>query len=130
MQNNEGNKMNLHRVWMCAVLCVLVVAFTGCAAFGDSRNGFVGGYSKVPITDEEVIAAAKYAVDEQSKREAEHLQLVRIRSSEQQVVAGMNYQLVLAVKKGTKERAAKATVYKDLKFHLSLTAWEWITDKP
>jgi hypothetical protein len=77
-----------------------------------------------------VVAAAKYAVKGQAKHEADTLELVAIRSSEQQVVAGMNYRMLLVVKKGTTKQTASATGYRDLKSHFSLTAWKWITHKP
>jgi cystatin-C len=111
-------------------LCVLVVSFAGYAESELSRKALPGGYSSVSTTDEEVVAAARFAVDEQTKREAGNLQLVAIRSSEQQVVAGINYRLVLVVKRGTKEQTAEATVYRDLKSRLSLTAWDWVAEKP
>jgi hypothetical protein len=123
-------KTKIYRTWACALLVLTAAFCSGCAAPKSPRNQLAGGYSEASITDEEVVAAAKYAVDEQAKRESSELHLISIRSSEQQVVAGMNYRLVLMVKKGTKEQMAKAIVYRDLKSRLSLTAWEWITDKP
>lgn len=84
-----------------------------------------GGYSAVEITDD-VKAAAEFAVQEQSKREAVVLELSEISNAERQIVAGVNYRLEIVVKGNGSERKARVVVFKDLKSHYKLTSWEWL----
>lgn len=84
-----------------------------------------GGYSAVEITDD-VKAAAEFAVQEQSKREAAVLELSEISNAERQIVAGVNYRLGIVVKGNGSERKARVVVFKDLKSHYKLTSWEWL----
>lgn len=93
----------------------------------------VGGYSKVPVTDPEVRAAAEFAISAQSKatrrlseRQPSKLELLRILRAEEQVVAGMNYRLTLRVKQGSNERIAEVVVFQALKpAKDELTSWNW-----
>lgn len=95
----------------------------------------VGGNSPVAVTQKEVVAAANFAIQEQTKEirkdpatpEAK-LSLVKIVSAEQQVVAGMNYHLKLKVKLDGKEKTAAITVWSqpwNKEAPNKLTAWAW-----
>ena len=75
-----------------------------------------GGWSKASVKDQQVIQAAKFALNAQQKaiKDAggtEKLTLLKIVAAQQQVVAGMNYQLTLKVKHGDKVRTAEARVW-------------------
>lgn len=89
-----------------------------------SRGGRLGGYASARVDDPQVKAAAEFAVREQAKTSGQPLKLVRIRSAEQQVVAGMNYRLSLDVR-DSRNRRVRAVVYRDLKNNLSLSSWRF-----
>jgi len=90
-----------------------------------------GAFESVPVTNEAVVAAAAFAVRaraEQSVRDgrAEAIMLNRIRQAEQQVVAGMNYRLLLDVAVEGRMRAAEAIVWSqpwNQESPYRLTAW-------
>ena len=98
-----------------------------------SREPMPGGYSAAPVTNEQVVAAADFAVKAQEKAmqksaPSAKLALVRIVSAQQQVVAGMNYRLRLSVKADGAEKEAEAVVWwqawrKDEPY--KLTSWDW-----
>ena len=86
------------------------------------------------MTKPEVVAAAHFAVAEQTKviqkeqKTATKLSLVTIISAEEQVVSGMNYHLTLKVKLDGKLKKAEATVWwqawnKEAPYRL--TSWKW-----
>jgi hypothetical protein len=83
-----------------------------------------GGYSPISVKNKSVIAAAKFAVLEQSKK-GKAIKLSSITTAYSQIVAGTNYQLELKVEEAGVARQATVTVYEDLKQVLSLTDWTW-----
>jgi hypothetical protein len=111
------------------LLALLVTAFPG---IGRTAVNIAGGYADVTVTDERVVAAAAFAVKAKEKtlREKKEtpsakLTLVRILGAQQQVVAGMNYRLRLAVRLNKAEKQAEAVVFRKLSGAYELTAWEW-----
>jgi hypothetical protein len=92
-----------------------------------------GGYSKVPVTDERVVAAAAFAIDTERQAlkaagEPAQLQLLSLVGAEQQVVAGMNYRLNLKVTRNGKEQLADAVVWWQAWRQpdpFRLTSWQW-----
>jgi hypothetical protein len=83
----------------------------------------VGGYSATSLKDKEVVAAAKFAITEQSK--SEKVKLVKLEKAERQVVAGMNYKLLLKVQSEGKARQAEVVVWRKLSKEYALTSWTW-----
>lgn len=81
-----------------------------------------GGYSKAAVDDAKVTAAAEFAVTEESKKGTK-ISLKSISSAETQVVAGMNYKLVIVVDEGGTEKTVEATIYEDLQQIMSVTSW-------
>jgi hypothetical protein len=83
----------------------------------------------------EVITAANFAIMEEEKvlrnnkkTESAQLSLVAILAAEEQVVAGMNYRLILKVVLDGREKIATATVWwqswnKEAPY--KLTSWDW-----
>ena len=124
------------REWMkrCVGLMAgaLLVCGAACASAADHRP-MPGGFSLAATTNEEVVAAANFAIkaqgDELKKSApAPTLSLVSIERAEQQVVAGMNYKLTLNVKHDGKARQAEATVWWQAwnrEVPYKLTAWTW-----
>lgn len=84
-----------------------------------------GGWSPVAVDDARVKLAARQAVAAQSKIDGAELTLVAIEDAQRQVVAGINYQLKLAVKKGDQRQRGNATVWGKLNGSYELTAWAW-----
>jgi hypothetical protein len=94
----------------------------------------VGVYTKASVTDEEVVAAAQFAITAQSNAiqqpEGRHraMELLRLIAAEEQVVAGKNYRLILSVKENGNRKTAEAIVWwqpwrKPNPYQL--TSWKW-----
>ena len=100
-----------------------------------AKEPTTGGWSQAEVTKPEVVAAANFAMKEEAKelqksKETSAMQwkLVSIVSAEEQVVAGMNYRLILTDQLDGKKREAEAIVWwqawnKDAPY--KLTAWTW-----
>lgn len=113
---------------------ILILLVTLCAfAVGCTTEPTLGGYAKVPVTNSEVMAAAEFAINAQSKAiqslsdgQPRKLELLQILRAEQQVVAGTNYRLTLRVKQNGHERTAEAVVFQALKpTKYELVSWNW-----
>jgi len=114
-------------------ICVLFAAAFFC--FGAVSNCFAqdddeaGGYVKASVTDQNVKAAAAFAVKTQAAKQGATVNLLKIDNAQMQVVAGVNYELCIEVKyKGKNDNEAaqqfiKTFVYRDLKNVFSLTSW-------
>jgi hypothetical protein len=101
---------------------VLLTAFAGVSAAQQAPA--VGTYQEVSKDDPEVVAAARFAVAEENRRERARVSLVSVNRAERQVVAGFNYRLRLSVMAGGARREVSAVVYRNLKDAYALTAWE------
>ena len=99
-----------------------------------AQQPMAGGYSAITVTNKEVIDAAAFAVKIQqlvmhSKGEPPaKFDLTAIGGAEQQVVAGMNYRLMLKVKVDGVKKDAEAVVWwqpwrKSEPYQL--TSWNW-----
>ena len=121
-------KKNL-RLTIILAAFVIIFACVG-AASAQIDEPMAGGFSKASTTDKEVMAAARYAVKTQAKKQSATIRLVSINRAETQVVAGRNYRLCLKVQitaKGKKTKTSKiiqTVVFQNLKQKLSLTSWE------
>lgn len=82
-----------------------------------------GGYSERPTTDRRVAAAAAFAVRERGRRTGRRVTLVSILRAETQVVAGLNYRLLLSVREGRLRLTVFADVHENLRRRLSLKGW-------
>lgn len=89
-------------------------------------TGRPGSYQVTEAGKQGVQAAAAFAVAQQSKNEGNKLELKKVSQAQQQVVAGMNYQLQLQVIRKGKEATAKATVFRGLDSHFELKSWQWL----
>ncbi len=124
--------MNRNKFVISTVLC----AFTLCVfAIARTREPLVGGYTEAAVTDNDVIRAAEFAINAQSKtmpqrsdQQPGKLQLLKILRAEHQVVAGANYRLTLNVKDdGNHQRTAEAIVWWQAwrPNPYELTSWTW-----
>lgn len=103
---------------------LLAFCFIGFTAQSAAAQ-IAGGYNPVSKNDPQVRAAAKFAVAAESKRVKHVITLISIRKAQQQVVAGMNYEVCLQVRDGRRVRRATAVVYRNLQGKRSLTSWDW-----
>jgi len=88
-----------------------------------SLGQLAGGFREVAVTDPDVMAAAKYAVEARSKKEK--LALAQILKAEVQVVAGRNYRILMEVQVDGGIRQALAVVWAKLDGTCEMTKWEW-----
>jgi len=115
---------------LLTLLSVLSVLSSGCAT-----KPMVSGYTQASVTDKEVVAAAQFAITAQSNvtqqpdiRQRATLELLRVIAAEKQVVAGMNYRLILSVNENGNRKTANAIVWwqpwrKPNPYEL--TSWKW-----
>lgn len=111
------------------VLAALMITPTAAA------EPLAGGWQKVAVTNRDVIAAAEFAVAAHARGTPAPndggpatLELVEILAAEQQIVAGVNYRLLLSVKRDGKPAAAEAIVWWQAWRNpdpYQLTSWTW-----
>lgn len=87
----------------------------------------VGAYGDVSAQDEQVLKAAAFAVEAQSKVERSSIEFQKVLSASSQVVAGMNYRMELQVMHKGQVKTAEAVVYHQawVKRPYQLTTWTW-----
>ncbi|RWW25321.1 hypothetical protein BHE74_00058818 [Ensete ventricosum] len=86
------------------LLCSLLVStlFATSHALDPPRGGMDGGWTAIEdLKDPHVREIAEFAVSEHNKLEKTNLTLRKVEGGESQVVAGMNYRLVLEVRDGS-----------------------------
>jgi Aspartic acid proteinase inhibitor len=115
--------MKIHAILTGAALA-LGSAFAADTPAATNVPPLCGGYSRAEI-DSGVKAAAAFAVSEQAKATGKPLRLVEAVKAERQVVAGLNYRLLLKVKEGDKILHAQAVVWRKLDGPDVLASWEW-----
>lgn len=114
-------KKSLKVAALCAAYGLLTIGAAVCPAQTDP---IAGGYGEASPRDAKVIEAANFAVAAENKaQKKELLKLVEIRRAEQQVVAGLNFRLCLAVSSNGTPQEAGAVVYLNLKNQFSLSSW-------
>lgn len=95
-----------------AALCLFAGLFTACnEGAPPTEPPLTGGFSKASVSDQEVKAAADFAVAAQAAEEKKKIELVSITAAEAQVVAGMNYKLTLKVLVDGKKQTAEVLVW-------------------
>ena len=75
------------------------------------ETDLVGGYTAQDVNDPEMVEVANKTI-EILKKETPNIELVQIISAATQVVAGLNYRLVLKVKTNNKEEKWTLVVYR------------------
>lgn len=114
---------------LATVLMAVLVLAVGTSS---SHAQDAGAYSKAETDDSEVAAAANFAMKAREKalRKTDkdaNVSLVEILSASKQVVAGINYKMLLKVNINYKDQIIEAVVWKKLSDEYELTAWK---DKP
>ncbi|KAL5771684.1 hypothetical protein ACOSP7_015838 [Xanthoceras sorbifolium] len=91
----------MSRSSVCLFLALVAIVLPLFAA-GASRGPLVGGWSPIKdLSDPHVKEIAEFAVAEYNKKSKAALELQSVVSGETQVVAGINYRLVVAAKDGS-----------------------------
>ena len=106
------------------MVLALLVPGANAPAYAAQDYPVAGGYGARAANDPGVAAAAAFAVRERSRRTGRRVTLLSIRRAETQVVAGLNYRLLLSVREGRVARDVTAVVYENLRRRLSLASWE------
>jgi hypothetical protein len=83
----------------------------------------VGGFVEVGAGNSKVLKAAQFAVLKQAERTNSNIKLISIVSAKQQLVAGMNYQLVLIVSINGENQKVSTVVYSKLDGTYQLRSW-------
>lgn len=100
-----------------AMLAIGVIANTSSAQIA-------GGYGDADVADKTVKTAANVAVKRLAKIDGHPVTLISIVKAEQQVVAGMNYRLVMKVRELKRTRTYTVVVFRSLKGKYSLSKWK------
>ncbi len=94
-----------------------------------------GGFSDAPVTDQEVINAAMFAVEAQRTRTPvvngsapKQMNLLKILSARQQVVAGVNFALKMEVSLNGEKKVAETVVWWQAwrENPYALISWHWV----
>jgi hypothetical protein len=127
MRAEDHDGLSLSAKLIRSVILILSICLWTFAIADDEhpRQTLPGGYGPAEV-GKDVKAAAEFAVHEEAKREAIPLTLASIAKAEKQIVAGINYRLLLTVERSGSPRKAKVIVFRDLNAHYSLTSWEWL----
>ena len=128
----SGTPMKRTKFLLLVTLCAITLCAFAVVCMKEPR---LGGYTNAPVTDHDVIQAAEFAINAQSKtiqqlgdQQLSKLQLLTILRAEQQVVAGTNYRLTLSVMAdGDHQRTAEANVWWQAwrANPYELTSWTW-----
>lgn len=103
-----------------------IIALLGAAVVSAQRPG---GYREIDKADEGAVAAADFAVKQQSENKDMTYKLVSIEHAESQTVAGINYRLCLKVGYHKADDDVDTTefvrvvVFRSLQNTYSLTSW-------
>ncbi|HEX6185142.1 MAG TPA: GerMN domain-containing protein [Pyrinomonadaceae bacterium] len=108
---------------LLTVLALLVLGAGAPGARGQDTP-MAGAYGERRVNDPSVTAAAAFAVRERGRQTRRRVTLLSIRRAETQVVAGLNYRLVLNVREGGEVRDVTAVVFQNLRQRFSLESWE------
>ena len=121
--------------WVPTGLAALLLSSAACQITSLAQHDTPGGYTTASVTNNEVVAAANFAIKAQQSTVQEkkdldppNLELVKILQAEQQVVAGANYRLKLKVKLNGKTTTAEAIVWWQAwrkPDPYQLTSWTW-----
>jgi len=120
-------KNNLRMMIVFAALGLIL----SCAAtsYAQTDETITGGYQKVEVSAAQIVSAANFAVKARAKKQKAKINLKAISKAEQQVVAGMNFNMCLQVetrdkrKKTSVPQMVQAIVFLNLKQKYELTSW-------
>ena len=114
----------MNKNWRAVLLIAALNFVFSIASVAFAQDQIAGGYGETSTTDPEAVAAARFAVSRQGRKQRAPITLISVERAEVQVVAGLNYKVWLKVKSRGKTQNVTAVVYKNLKRQLSLTSWD------
>jgi hypothetical protein len=114
----------MNKTWRGVLLLAALNFVFIFASVAFAQVPIAGGYAETASTDPEAVAAARFAIAKEGRKERARIFLISIERAEVQVVAGLNYKLWLKVKSHGKTQDVSAVVYKNLKGQFSLTGWD------
>jgi hypothetical protein len=96
----------------------------GCSLFSPP---IAGAYGKIAADDEEVVKAVNFAINKHENMldKGTKISLVKVSKAGKQVVAGMNYRMLVKVKVNGREEEAEVVVWRKLSGEYELTSWNW-----
>jgi len=115
---------------LIALVAVACFAISACAPLRNvnrtaERTPVAGGYGRSADTKDASVAA--FAAREESRRTGTPIRVVRVLTSDTQVVVGTNLRLRLAAQRnGASTETADVVVFRDLRGGLTLRSWRWV----
>lgn len=103
------------------ILCGCRSATTSTTTEPTART-ITGGYTSVDVADTDVRMCAEYAVAQQNPPDS--VRLIAIENAQRQVVAGMNYKLLLNVYRNGNNERVRVVVWSKLDGTKEVTSWE------
>jgi len=112
----------MKKILFSTTIFAVMMLFLGVSAHAQR---ILGGYQSVATDDEQVTAAADFAVSNrvENNTEQEGMELVSIDKAERQTVQGTNYRLCLTVSLDGESQQVEAIVFVSLKNEYSLKSW-------
>lgn len=114
----------MKKTWRGVLLLAALSFVFSFASVAFAQGPIVGGYAETAADDPDAVAAGRFAIAREGRKEHARISLISIERAEVQVVAGLNYKLWLKVKSHGKTQDVLAVVYKNLKGQYSLTGWD------
>jgi len=100
----------MHKSKLLMVMPLLAV-LGACSTMPKQSTPVAGGYTTIAPTDTYVVKAAQFAVEAQATNSKQQIQLIEVLDAQQQVVAGVNYQLLLSANIDSQVKRIKAVVW-------------------
>ena len=119
------------RSWLgfaTVILPILIASALPTPGAAAMPGGITEVYSEDPWVSEAAVFAVRAqerAMQEKPEEPSVRIVLVKIISARQQVVAGMNYYLVMKVTLNEQERESYVVIWRQLSGRHELTSWEW-----
>lgn len=99
------------RISKTLLLVPLLAGLVACSTTPKAPAVVAGGYTAIAPTDTYVVKAAHVAVETQASNSKQALQLIEVLDAKQQVVSGVNYELLLSVNVAGQVQRVKAVVW-------------------
>ncbi|HEX8745960.1 MAG TPA: cystatin domain-containing protein [Pyrinomonadaceae bacterium] len=109
-------------------LIALSMSLYGVRSVAAQSLPVAGGYTRTSPGSAEVVSAARFAARELNLKKGDLFFVDSVKSAEVQVVAGLNYRMVITMWAGGKLQDFKVVVYKNLEQEYSLTSWEAVSE--
>ncbi len=114
--------------FLCLVVIGLSVFIAGCRCrVREEPRDMPGGFREASADDERVAGAAGFAAAEIALSESwgDDFSVKKIIRAERQVVAGMNYRLLMDIEAGGESLTVAAKVWEKLSGERELSSWEF-----